>query len=103
MSLDDPAIISRLKKKLRDYKYLDSQMGRSNFNNLDIDEFMTKIKRSMKCCHCGINTTLDTRHRKDRNQLTLDRLNTDAGHTNRNTRVSCLGCNEDRTDGRGEK
>ena len=103
MSLDEPEIISRLKKKLRDYKYLDSQMGRSTFNNLDIDDFTSKIRRGMNCCHCRKSTTLDTRHRKDRNQLTLDRVNCDIGHTARNTRVCCLGCNEDRSDGRGEK
>jgi hypothetical protein len=88
---NDDAVI---KKKLASYK----QSDKKNKRDFDIDtEFIIKLKQ-LQNNHCASCNTMMLWQYSNNNprQFTVDRINSDLGHTRANVMLTCLECNRRR-------
>ena len=84
-----------IKKKINCYKKQD--ITKNIFNE---DEFITSddilsklVSSKLKCYYCFKELMLVYAQVREKLQWTLDRINNDIGHTDKNTVICCLDCN----------
>ena len=90
----------RLKKKVSSYNSQDKRKGRySALNTLTEGDMLEIINTvGVDCYWCDRKTVLNPENKYSKNQLTLDRINNDIGHTVDNCIISCFECNMERGD-----
>ena len=81
----DVSLDSVLDKKIRGYKQQDNKANRDTSELITLRQFKNKIKRGVKCVSCGVDMEISN--------LTLDRIDNNLSHTNKNTVLMCLHCN----------
>jgi hypothetical protein len=90
--------VAVIKKKLASYK----QSDKKNKRDFDIDtEFIITLKQSQNnhCASCNAMMLWQYSNNNPR-QFTVDRINSDLGHTRANVMLTCLECNRRRGVGR---
>ena len=84
-----------IKKKINCYKKQD--ITKKIFNEkefINTDEILNKLVSSkLKCYYCLKELKLIYTEVREKLQWTLDRINNDIGHTEKNTVICCLDCN----------
>ena len=88
-------LISALKKKQCSYRQQDRDKNKYNDSTfITIDDIVGKlIVSNMKCYYCLRETCIFYGKVRQSNQWTLERLDNETGHSNKNTVISCLDCN----------
>jgi len=86
---------SEIEKKIRGYKNQDSKKGIHDASTLiTLEECLEKmVAAKLLCSYCSTPMKIIYKMARDPTQWTLDRVDNDLGHTNKNTVVACLGCN----------
>lgn len=81
--------------KINNYKQQDVKKKIYNSDLLiKYTEVISKLFNSkLKCNYCSENVKIIYRISRDNKQWTLDRINNDDCHSNKNTIISCLQCN----------
>lgn len=91
-------LLHELKNKLTSYKNQDIEKNIYNENEIiNISDIIEKLVISkLKCYYCKHNVFLLYKKVRECHQWTLDRINNNIGHTNKNTIIACLKCNLER-------
>jgi len=88
-------IIKELDKKL--YSYITQDIHKNKHTqdvNITRDEIIEKLVLSkLKCFYCNCDMVFLYNKIRTMNQWTLDRINNDLNHSNKNVIISCLKCN----------
>jgi len=84
-----------LRKKINGYKAQDIKNNKYVEESfITTDELIEKLLISeIKCLYCKKQSLLLYTLKRDPRQWTLDRINNNDGHSNKNTVISCLDCN----------
>ena len=84
-----------IKKKYNNYAYQDKKNNIYNVNFfISLEEFVNKLMESkLICFYCKCKCTLFHKYAYDKQQITLERIDNNKGHTNENTVFTCLNCN----------
>jgi len=90
-----------IKKKLQSYKSQDKQ--KHKFDNDQMITYKEIIKKlydcKLKCYYCTCDMVILYNKKREPTQWTLERLDNNIGHYEKNTCISCLKCNlQRRTD-----
>lgn len=90
----------RLRKKVSSYNSQDKKKGRYDAMNALTEDDMLEIINTVgvQCYWCDRETILNPEKIYSKNQLTLDRIDNDIGHTIDNCVISCFQCNMKRGD-----
>jgi hypothetical protein len=88
-------ILKELDKKL--YSYITQDIHKNKHTqdvNITRDEIIEKLVLSkLKCFYCNCDMVFLYNKIRTMNQWTLDRINNDLNHSNKNVIISCLKCN----------
>lgn len=84
-----------IKKKLDSYKRQDLKKNRYDERTfITMEECYQKMLGSkMKCYYCHCDMVIFYKEVRQDNQWTLERINNDYQHSDKNTVISCLECN----------
>jgi len=94
----DDVIARELKKKINSYKGQDQKKNKFNDDCfIKLDDLLEKLVVSkLKCTYCKQSVCIMYKNKREPSQWTLDRVDNNNGHTNKNTVISCLKCNLER-------
>ena len=88
-------MLSHIKTKLYCYKQQDilkKNLKEKEF--VSFEETINLLKNSnMKCCYCSNEVYILYERVRELKQWSLDRINNDIGHNNKNLVIACLECN----------
>lgn len=84
-----------IKTKYNNYAYQDKKNNIYNVNFfISLEEFTNKLMESkLICFYCKCKCLLFHKYAYDKQQITLERIDNNKGHTNENTVFTCLNCN----------
>lgn len=84
-----------IKQKLYSYKSQDLLKNKYNKEHfITYKDLLDKLLEcKLLCYYCNKNINLFYKRKRDLTQRTLERLDNNIGHTNQNTKISCLDCN----------
>lgn len=98
-------IESEIKSKISSYKQQDKHKNVYDENKFIPYEKIISLleENNCKCFYCGIQLLIFYKHKNDKNQWTLDRIDNNIGHNSDNVVCSCLKCNIQKRDRSHEK
>ena len=84
-----------LESKINGYKHQDIKKEVYDVETLiSLEEVISKLINTSLCCeYCSKHVKILYRQVRDPLQWTLDRIDNDLNHSNKNTVISCLSCN----------
>ena len=87
-------IKNNIQKKRSSYKSQDIKKSRLTDDFITYDEVVEKLVISkLNCSYCKKDVVILYENKRDLTQWTLDRIDNELGHSNKNTVISCLKCN----------
>lgn len=87
-------IKNNIQKKRSSYKSQDIKKSRLTDDFITYDEVVEKLVISkLNCSYCKKDVVILYENKRDSTQWTLDRIDNELGHSNKNTVISCLKCN----------
>lgn len=87
-------LLREIEKKILSYKNQDIIKNKFNNNNIKLEETIEKIVISkLICYYCKCKLKLFYQKVRDMEQWTLDRIDNNLPHENKNVIVCCLKCN----------
>ena len=101
--MSETSVLKRLKLKVASYNTQDKNKGRLTYNDkyeswsspiLTVEQVQELIKtEGLECVYCGDMTTIMPKCKKDKNQMTLERIDNSKTHRIDNCKICCLQCN----------